>query len=208
VNKFKEVPASKKSIGQRRLVRGIGSNDAKYMVTQDINGKQITCPYYKRWHNMIERCYSNACQEKYPTYKGCTVSYEWLTFSNFKAWMVKQDWQGMHLDKDIKIKGNKVYSEETCLFIPSQLNRLLNNRRVERGLLPQGVSMKKQTGRFESHICEGSKLRYLGYFKTVKEASLCYQKARSKKIHNIINSNIYPMASQYLAQHINVEDLR
>ena len=94
----------------RKLVCGVGINDADYAVVEwetigYVNGKQNQkrvweCPYYKVWGSMLKRCYSDKYQERYQTYKGCTVSEEWLTFSNFKNWMEKQDWEGKHLDKE------------------------------------------------------------------------------------------------------------
>lgn len=111
----------------KRLVYGVGNNDADYVVEKReeigyVGGKRRrklmwVCPYYQTWKDMIKRCYSTKCQEKFPTYKGCSVSADWHTFSNFKAWMEKQNWEGKQLDKDILIEGNKVYSPETCVFV-------------------------------------------------------------------------------------------
>ena len=137
---FIEVPASKISISKRKLVYGIGINDADYNIQSKISGKNVRCPYYRKWTNMLNRCYSDKPHDKYPTYIGCTVCDEWLTFSNFKEWMIKQDWKGMHLDKDIKINGNKTYSPETCVFIPHEINSLMLDCAASRGALPLGVS--------------------------------------------------------------------
>ena len=65
--------------GNRSLICGVGVNDANYATS----GKRM-CPFYRRWINMLERCYSEKFQEKNPTYRGCSVCEEWLTFSNFK----------------------------------------------------------------------------------------------------------------------------
>ena len=75
---------------------------------------------------MMQRCYSDKFKKTHPSYILCKTSKEWLLFSNFKNWMKSQNWQGMELDKDLKIKGNKIYSEDTCLLIPSKLNVLLS----------------------------------------------------------------------------------
>lgn len=37
----------------------------------------------------------------------------------------KPHMEGWHLDKDILLKGNKVYSPETCAFVPAKINSLL-----------------------------------------------------------------------------------
>lgn len=95
----------------RELVYGVGVDDLDYPKKKLLpNGKYSFCPYYQRWRGMIRRCYSKAQLGKNPNYEGCTVCDEWLTFSNFKSWMEKQDWEGKELDKDLLVRGNKVYS--------------------------------------------------------------------------------------------------
>ena len=89
----------------RKLIHGVGINDADYVVEKKetishVNGKRKQkttwiCPFYRAWKCMLTRCYSATYQERKPTYRGCSVSEEWLTFSNFKSWMEKQDFQGM-----------------------------------------------------------------------------------------------------------------
>ena len=76
-----------------------------------------------------------------PTYKGCSVSEEWLRFSNFKRWMEKQDWDGKQLDKDILFEGNKVYSAETCVFVTSVVNSFTSDSGAKRGEWLIGVSL-------------------------------------------------------------------
>ena len=122
INQFPEVPANKLSLAMRKSVCGVGINDADYMVSQIVNGKQVACPIYRSWANMLERCYFRKFQDKNPTYADCKVCDGWLTFSNFRAWMLTQDWQGKELDKDIKIKGNKVYSPSSCSFVTTKEN--------------------------------------------------------------------------------------
>ncbi len=77
---------------------------------------------YTRWSNMIKRCYDPLTQDAHPTYKGCTVCDEWLVFSNYHRWYVANYVDGFEVDKDKKIKGNKVYSPETCVFISKREN--------------------------------------------------------------------------------------
>jgi len=70
---FIEIPASKMSIALRRLSFGVGVNDADYIVCNKTDGKRMTCPFYKRWNHMLERCYSEKFLERNPSYKGCTT---------------------------------------------------------------------------------------------------------------------------------------
>lgn len=120
----------------KRLVCGVGINDADYVVKPS-NGK--SCPFYIRWVSMIKRCYRHAYQQANPSYIGCKVVEEWKIFSNFKAWMEKQDWQGKHLDKDILIPGNKVYGPNTCVFVDRNTNIFVTEAGAIRGEWPIGV---------------------------------------------------------------------
>lgn len=82
--------------------------------------KQSFNPYFTTWRSMIQRCYSDNLHKKHPTYKDCIVCDDWLNFQNFAKWHEENhpnDGKEYHLDKDIKIKGNKVYSPDTCLFV-------------------------------------------------------------------------------------------
>lgn len=72
---------------------------------------------YTTWSDMLRRCYDENRLSEKQTYKGCKVCDEWHNFQNFAEWMSKQDYEGKDLDKDIKIKGNKVYGPETCTFV-------------------------------------------------------------------------------------------
>jgi len=101
MNTFIELPINNKSIGQRKLVYGVGINDANYVVTAVLNGKQIRCTYYSTWKNMLERCYSEKYHISHPTYRSCFVCKEWQVFSIFRAWMIQQDWNDKQLDKYI-----------------------------------------------------------------------------------------------------------
>lgn len=83
-------------INRMRKVCGVGINDADYVVGKYESwyegGKRKLktlwqCPYYVKWHAMLNRCYNARYHKNKPTYIGCYVCEEWLTFSNFKAWM-------------------------------------------------------------------------------------------------------------------------
>jgi hypothetical protein len=87
------------------------------------NGKPIAS--YVCWHNMLTRCYDPNYVTKFPTYKGCSVCFEWLNFSTFNSWHNENYIEGFHLDKDLLVKGNKVYSPNTCKFISAKDNYLL-----------------------------------------------------------------------------------
>ena len=72
---------------KRKLVCGIGINDADYPVQPSIYGKQVVCIYYQTWKDILNRCYSEKRLKVSPAYRGCEVSEEWKKFSNFRKWM-------------------------------------------------------------------------------------------------------------------------
>jgi len=77
---------------------------------------------------MLARCYSKAVHAKNPTYSNCSVHPDWLIFSVFKTWMMLQDWENNALDKDLLIPGNTLYSKDTCIFVPAEVNILLRKQ--------------------------------------------------------------------------------
>lgn len=170
---------------KKKLVYGVGINDADSGVcryeTVDGKRKQVwICHFYDVWKGMLKRCYSEKEQSRYPTYKGCYVCDEWLTFSNFKSWMEQQDWEGKHLDKDLLVKGNKIYSPETCIFVTALVNTFTTDSNAKRGDFMIGVNFHKRDEIFEAN-CNNpftNKKQYLGRFKTELEAHLAW---RAKK---------------------------
>lgn len=164
---------------QRRkgVVSGVGVNDAGYsvLVKERINGKYVVvwrCPHYLVWSNLLQRCYGPSRHKYSHTYAGCTVADEWLTFSKFKAWMELQPWEGNQLDKDILIPGNKIYSKETCIFVPGWINSFISNSQASRGIWPLGVSWNKGKNRFQAHCSDPFNKKHvrLGYYDNPQEA--------------------------------------
>ncbi len=87
------------------------------------NGKHTN--EYICWSGMIERCYSDDCQKRQPTYKGCSVHPDWHNFQTFAKWYHENypaDGGDYHLDKDKSVEGNKVYGPDTCEFLTRQEN--------------------------------------------------------------------------------------
>jgi len=138
------------------------------------------CPFYNAWNAMIKRCYSQAHQLRSPTYVGCTVCAEWLRFSNFKAWMEQQDWKGKELDKDLLIKGNRVYSPDTCTFVDAMTNSFTIDSGAARGAYLIGVSFHKKSGRFSAN-CNNpltGKRRHIGLFDDELSAHLAWKRKK------------------------------
>lgn len=194
----------------KKLVYGVGVNDADYATQKFegigyVDGKQKRklmwrCPCYVAWSRMLQRCYSAKFQERNPTYKDCTVIEEWLTFSNFKAWMEKQDWEGKHLDKDLLFEGNKVYSAETCVFVAPLVNTFTTDCGASRGEWLIGASWSKVAGKFKS-TCSNpftKKLEHLGYFDCEQEAHEAWRKRKLELTHELAAIQTDPRVAKAL----------
>jgi hypothetical protein len=162
------------------MVYGVGLTD----IESTRNGKLTK--EYKLWINMLGRCYSEKELLKRPSYRDCKVSENFLILSNFKDWCSKQvgftskDAKGksFQLDKDLLLKGSKIYSEYTCCFVPNEINGFLTKANTIRGKYLIGVSWCKKRSRFVSMIKIDGKNVNLGGFDSEWEAFLAYKKTK------------------------------
>jgi len=155
-------------------VYGVG-----YLGVGNYSGK----PYFKihdTWLGMFQRCYSEKYQKRQPTYKECFVSEEWHNFQVFASWFEENYRKNQQLDKDILIKGNKIYSPETCCFVPQEINLLLVSSNSKRGKYPIGVH--KLGNRVQAQLTINGKQVYLGLFDSPEEAFQAYKVAKEKHI--------------------------
>ena len=172
-------------------VYGVGILGTKY--PSKING--VLTKEYVLWSNMLERCYSDNFKKKYPTYEGCEVSDKFKSYEYFYEWCQNQigfsnDGNGypFHLDKDLLIKGNKVYSEDSCVFIPQEINSLLTKSTASRGEYLIGVYWSKTAKAFKAQISKNKGGReHLGYFKTELEAFNAYKQAKESFVKEQAN---------------------
>ena len=113
--------------------------EGKYK-TRDKKGHTRT---YITWQSMLRRCYDAYYINRENSYIDCFVCDEWLNFQNFAKWYEENYYEcnneRMELDKDILIKGNKIYSPTTCIFVPQRINRLFTKSNKNRGEYPIGV---------------------------------------------------------------------
>jgi len=134
---------------------------------------------YIRWTAVFDRCYST--KEKYPTYIDCSVGKEWHNFQNFAQWYEENYVQGFVLDKDVLFKGNKIYSPETCCFVPQEINILFTS--YNKGNLPIGV--KKIGNKFYAYLRKGGDKIHLGIYNSSEEAFYAYKIAKEDWIKEI-----------------------
>ena len=167
----------------QKLVYGVGINDLDEPVYK--NGSHLK--FYASWVSMLRRCYSEKYQTRFPSYKGCSVCPEWLLLSNFKEWFASNHRDGLALDKDILVKGNKVYSPKACSFVPQYINSLLTDAGAIRGELPCGVVAQKPNPKtrkisttYTTSCWDGHGKKLTRTFKTVAEARQWYTTTKKK----------------------------
>ncbi|AZF87738.1 hypothetical protein CPT_Mydo_163 [Proteus phage Mydo] len=144
------------------------------------NGKMDI--YYSRWKDILKRCYSDKFLSKNPSYYGCSVCKEWLTFSKFKAWLEDNSFSGTEvIDKDLIFRGNKVYGPQSCTLIDSYLNSFMALGGRDKNL-PHGVGL--QSGncikRYTAKISHEGKMKYIGSYLTSHEAHRAWQEQKAK----------------------------
>lgn len=165
-----------------KSVIGIGYiGDGEYKT--HINNKAT--PQYAIWHAMMNRCYNQEFHERQPTYKDCTVAEEWHNYQVFAKWYddsyYEIDQEIMCLDKDILIKGNKIYSPETCMFVPQIINNLFIKSNASRGNLPLGIRSRGR--KFEARCSNGvGKAMELGSYDTIEQAFSVYKTFKEELI--------------------------
>ena len=200
IDQIKSLDQMKLNRNKAPTVQVVGVNDVDFTVTVD--GKD--CRQYQLWNNLLKRCYAVKFHEKHPTYIDCSVSFEWVYFSNFLVWCNNQKEFNMKdvkgnsfaLDKDITNKGNKIYSSKDCNFVPQAVNNLLTKRDGARGELPIGVCFDRKRQKFKSQITIEGKQNLIGYFATTEAAFEAYKTAKEaecKRIANIYKDLISPI---------------
>lgn len=175
----------------------------------DIEGASIgrnMTPEYSLWNGLLNRCYNKINLSTRPTYKDCVVSENFKYFSKFKEWCnnqvgfkaVDDKGKSFHLDKDILQKNGKMYSEETCCFVPSEINTALVSSKSRRGELPQGVIWNCTKTRYRARIQRGDKWESLGTYDTTEQAFAIYKinkeghiKSLADKWKGEIDSRVY-----------------
>lgn len=175
----------------KKLVHNLGFNTNKYPA----EANNISQNEYNTWQRMLERCTAK-CWVRQPFYNGTTCSDNFKSYTFFYEWCNAQVGFGnvdsnnkyWHLDKDLLVKGNRIYSEDTCVFIPQKINNLLTKSDSSRGKYPIGVTWHKVRLKFCTVCSDGhGKQKHLGYSDTPEEAFLIYKKFKENLIKQVAN---------------------
>ena len=145
--------------------------------------------------SMLQRC-GNYYQKINKAYEGVTVSTNFKSVRYFTEWCLSQTgfdtkdqslWF-FHLDKDLLSPPNtKIYSEDTCVFLPAEINCVLQTRPPSQRKLPRGVAYVKYQDKYSATVSSGLRTLNLGYFDTPQEASLVYNEAKLLVIQDLAN---------------------
>lgn len=163
---------------RKALVHGIGINDIEGVIGY---GNTV----YVTWTGILFRV------GRHKNYLDCSICEDWKRLSNFKSWMDQQEYSNLHLDKDIILKGNKIYGPEFCAFVPQNINKILCLKSKKRQL-PIGVSDKKHPKGsvkfdYSASLNDGKgKPKHLGYFETALEAHRAWQWQKSVQIEQSV----------------------
>lgn len=198
-----------------KLVLGFGVNDWHESVS--IKGKNI--PEHQLWVRMLRRCYSDKTKLKQPSYASVSCCERWLSMSNFisdvSSYVGYENalYKGWNLDKDILIKGNRVYSPSTCCFVPPHVNNLFTKANSIRGEYPIGVQrvLYKVRGKlypkFRCQLNIEGKVRTVGHFSNAADTFDCYKihkEAEIKRVANIyrheIDNRVYSAMMEYIVE--------
>lgn len=143
---------------------------------------------YDTWHDMLRRCYDKKISQKHSTYSSCVVCEEWHNYQIFAKWYDENyyeiDNHRMNLDKDILVKGNKVYSPDTCVFVDDRINKLFTKSDKIRGDLPIGV---RRISPYSFYACSGIKEH--GWiskpYYSAEEAFVAYKESKEQVIRQV-----------------------
>jgi hypothetical protein len=165
------------------LYRGVGFlGEGRYKAGEDKRE-------YRMWSNMLTRCYYGPYHERFPTYVDCTVDPVWHNYQIFSEWVTNQ--RGFEncwvLDKDILIRGNKIYSPETCCLVPSEINSLIVIPTRKGKTEPTGVSFQASSQKYIVSCAVKGKNKNLGRYSTIDESVEVYKAFKKQVILSTAN---------------------
>lgn len=158
-------------------VFGFGINDYDGPVC--VNYERIRS--YEVWNDMIKRCYRKYRLTKFPTYIGCSVCEEWRSFSTFKKWFDENYIEGNMLDKDLLSGATKIYSPQTCCFLPPRINIFLSK---------DSTYVFCRSNGFYANTCQDKVFISFGPYETAEEAVVA--------VYNSKIAHIQELAKEYL----------
>ena len=212
---FDGIENQRCSVYYSNLIKGLIKNPWSPSVSgvgyigKQFDGTLSKSNAYKHWCKMLDRCY-NSSNKKYKFYgaKGVKVCDEWLCYANYERWFNDHFYEieneDMVVDKDLLIKGNKIYDEEHCVIVPKTINLALTKADSIRGDYPIGVSYRSQNNNYIASITINDEFKHLGCYSNSTDAFYAYKKAKedylkqlADKYKGIIPQNVYDALYAY-----------
>ena len=137
---------------------------------------------YNAWSNML-RCYSEKHRYLFEAYPACEICDEWCDFQVFAKWFDENFYNidgRLHVDKDVLVRNNKIYSPETCLLLPQRINMIFMEKTKSTDKdLPNAI----WRGVKEFKVAYNGKS--LGVFKTLDDAIAAHDTAKRQHIKQV-----------------------
>jgi len=210
-------------MGNRTGVYGVGINDSDYTVRtyEKVGGKTVIsweCPVFVTWKDMMKRVYSESYHKKNPTYVGCTVAVEWLSFMKFREWVGDNSLKGkdntkLSLDKDIFKEGNKHYCPEYCNLVEHRVNTFMaHGGRCGGDNKIRGV-LDNPNRKWIQVFCSDPfkiKSKFIGDVKSVEEGLYLYYKTKRGYLKDLLDKGytddrLYKIIDARLVSDLEVE---
>lgn len=151
---------------------------------------ELTEKFETVWRGIVNRTLSKTFKRDHPTYRNVTICDEWLLFSNFANWAFAEYKEGLTIDKDILAVSNKIYSPETCCFVPHYINVAAVSR-PKAGKLSLGVYKYTKRGKLVyKQNCTDFKsggIYRKEYYNTQQEAHRAWQEGKIKYLNDMLN---------------------
>lgn len=138
-----------------------------------------SCITFRAWQQMLRRVHGASNRD----YSACKIHPDFYEYQTFASWAVKQigyGTPGFHIDKDLLSNGELIYSPQTCVFVPNQINIAIRGIPAKESGLPTGVV--KRGPRFYASYIDKDKYVPVGGFECPQEASRAYLKAKQRQL--------------------------
>lgn len=139
-------------------------------------------PVYNTWRSMLARCY-NPNHNSFTRYGGSGVKVcdAWHDFQTFARWYEDNYVDGWHMDKDLLSPQAKIYSPDTCVYLPHDIHHCIGVKHKK------GVYKVSKAKGYGVKMYIDNKRTYLGYYNTAEEAEGVYKQAVQGKIQEYLD---------------------
>ena len=151
----------------------------------------------RKYNNLYNRCYNERVHELKPWYRDCTICDEWLSLpgrnedktgrQRFIDWVNDGNFYEIEgeptveLDHNILVKGNTIYSPETCIYAPKSINSMFSGFHGRKNDLPVGV-LQLPNGLYKPQVQD-----FKWAFKTQEEAWQIYAEYQKGRVIEVAN---------------------